>query len=221
MQHKKVVVSLILNSLIIVLEAVGFSFLFSGQGGNLGGSAPWCCFFTNLSNLFLLVASCLVAAADIIYLLTKHPLVQWVTNVKFAATISVVLTFLTVYCFLFPTSFLHGGNFDFIADPETFLWFHTVCPILAFVSFAFFEPFPRIKLSRAFYGVIPMLVYAIVIIPLVATNVIEAPYSFLRVNENAWYITLLWCVVMVGGTYLISFLVLWLREGLAKHANRH
>ena len=42
------------------------------------------------------------------------------------------------------------------------------------------------------------------------------PYPFLFVYEQPWYMSIIWSVVMLGGSYLLAYLLYFFKEALNK-----
>lgn len=159
-------------------------------------------FFTNDSNILLIITAALMAVYDILALTkTGYKIPSWVIIVKLVGTVGTTLTFLTVVFYLLPVM---GPG---MVNSYGMACLHIISPLFAVVSLVLFENDSPIPFVSSFYGMIPMVVYAIVIIPLVAASVIEPPYPFTDILHNPWYSSLLASVIMLGGTYLISFLL--------------
>ena len=108
-------------------------------------------YFTTLSNVLcalsaLCVLCCRIFAGDI---------PAWANLFKFIGTTSVFVTFVTVCLFLYPRSkdkglFLRTG-----------LHMHVVAPLLAVISFAFFERGIVLSFAQSLTGLIPTVLYGI------------------------------------------------------------
>ena len=106
-------------------------------------------FFTILSNIFAGAAALLIALA-----LPRPP--YWIWLIKYIATCSVTVTFLTVMLFLGPSmgykALLSGRDF----------YLHLCGPLLALLSFVFLERFYTLSFTLSLLGVIPVIVYGLV-----------------------------------------------------------
>ena len=91
---------------------------------------------------------------------------------KYAATVSVALTFFVVLLFLGPAygydSMYTGANF----------WFHLVVPVLAMVDFLIFDREDTFSIRDSFFTMIPMLAYSSFYIGNLLLN---------GVKRNDWY----------------------------------
>jgi hypothetical protein len=213
MKKSSYLVSLILNILIVLTD--GWAIL-EGAFGILDGypmGAGLFKFFTEDSNILLIVASLLMIGADVLSLVKKKPLGRFPVLFKFVATILVTTTFLVVACFLLPTSFAQQGWAMWSWPHMCFV--HVVCPLLAFISFAFFETEPVFK-KRYILALYPLgfvFVYGITMAILCSlpTTGVADPYGFLNVTAHEWWFIALAWLLILGGTYLAAFLLLLLR----------
>lgn len=152
-------------------------------------------YFTAQSNVLCAAAAAIVVACQL-----AGNLPVWAVYVKYAATVSVTITMLTVLLFLGPVN----GYKPFITGPDFFL--HLLCPVLALVSYLGFE-----KTSMPFWAVLigmaPMALYAV----LYCHKVIFAPedkrwndfYGFDR--GGRWRLSY---VLMLLAAFVVS-LILW------------
>jgi cytochrome bd-type quinol oxidase subunit 2 len=176
-EKRDYVISLVLNLLILGMEGFAISNTLIGYVGNAKEAADdFFTHFTNLSNILLALAALVMIVADLVAL-KKGKLAKGTVLLKYVATISVFVTFLVAWAFLLPTQ--KPFDMRFVIDPAGFLWFHTVCPILAVLSFLVFEREPKLKWAWSFLGMSSVYVYAAVILPLVLTKKIDAPTSSL------------------------------------------
>ena len=106
-------------------------------------------YFTTLSNLFC-AAACLCVAA---FRLTGA-VPRWVLILKYAGTVEVMVTFLTVMLFLGPSF----GYKNLLTGPD--LWLHAVCPLLALVSYLAWDRTEG-PLPLALLGALPVLLYGL------------------------------------------------------------
>ena len=131
-------------------------------------------YFTVLSNLLLGIAAFVYALCVLRILLGKAAGIPCtVYQLKYAATVSVGLTFLTVMLFLGPR-FGYGAMFQGVN-----LWFHLLIPLTAIASFWLLEPDGTLSLQDSMLAVLPMLLYAIgYIISFCANYFLSARFTF-------------------------------------------
>ena len=105
-------------------------------------------FFTLLSNLF-----CAFASLSVLLSLRHSELPYGIWLFKYIGTASVTVTFLTVMVFLGPTlgykSQLEGWAF----------YLHVVGPLLAIISFCFFERAYPLSFYSSLWGIAPVFLY--------------------------------------------------------------
>lgn len=133
-------------------------------------------------------------------------LVRAAAWLKYLAACMTTVTFLVVVCILVPMQgieMLYSGNF---------LYFHLICPLLQLFSFLFFDPV-HIEKKKAFPGVLPTLLYAAVTVLCNLLGVLEGPYPFLMVRSQPVWLSAVWCVVILGLSYLIAYLLLACKTG--------
>ena len=109
-------------------------------------------FFTVESNIFMGVASLL---SLIFILIGKYP--KWLSLVKYIATGTVTLTFLTVMFYLGPTL----GMLSMLKDANLFM--HLIVPVLAIAQLFLLEPkLEEMKFVKStLLSIIPMSIYGI------------------------------------------------------------
>lgn len=87
------------------------------------------------------------------------------------------------------------------------LYQHTLCPLLASLSFFVFEAENKLQKNEVVKALIPTLIYALVMIILNICEVIEGPYIFLMVYSQPWYMSVIWCIVILGIAGVLAFVV--------------
>ena len=151
-------------------------------------------FFTVLSNLLLGVASLIFALYLVRYLRSGQIVPKWAHLLKFAGTVAVTVTLMTVLLFLGPTmgypAMFAGVN----------LWLHLVFPVLGIVEFVFFDTQRGLTFAESLYGVVPVLVYGIFYYGNILINGLGT-----WPNTNDWY-----GFALFGEQYMLVVLVVML-----------
>jgi hypothetical protein len=184
-------ISLIFNLLIVLLEIIGFFIAFQNHGISMLQ------YYTQDSNLILLFSSIFYS----MYLIINKKIPIWLSSLKYMSTLSVLITFIVSVSIL---SWSMPGGLLIILFYESMLYHHTLCPILAVISFIFFEKYDiksKESLNRAMYFT---FLYAIIFIILNIFKVVEGPYPFLMVYKQPIYVSFLWAVIIIGGSYLLA-----------------
>ena len=86
---------------------------------------------------------------------------------------------------------------------NTFLVFHTICPILSFISYVFYEEGSKNK----YLGLIFTIIYSVILIVLNLLDLIVGPYPFLEVKKQSILMVSTWGLIILGGSYLIGVLI--------------
>ncbi|MCI2068015.1 MAG: hypothetical protein LKJ88_00340 [Bacilli bacterium] len=206
MQLKKtMLVSLILNSITAIFEIAALIIMFIGFGDEQHAASSFHMFqfFTNDSNILLLLAALFLIYFEVKSLITKTDSIpNWVYVFKLLASVGTTLTFLTVMFYLLPVVGVGMiGTFGMAS-------LHIVCPLAAMISFIFFENGEKIVFKSVFLGIVPAAIYALIIVPLVAAKLIESPYPFTDVINNPAYISVIAAFAIIIVTFLCS-LGLW------------
>lgn len=196
MKHKnsKLYCAFIINILIIIMELFAFLVCYKESG--------FACFkyYTQDSNLFLMFTSLLYVIS---LLICDKKIPHFVSLLKYAATTSVVITFLTVVTILAPVM---GGYKAMLLD-GTMLIHHLICPIFAFVTFVFFEKHNLNGLKDALISMIFTCLYGIIAVTLNILKIMDGPYPFLKVYNQTILMSIFWLILMMGSSYLITVLI--------------
>lgn len=189
MNLKKLKMSYYINIIIIVLELIGFFLAISDLGFNIFE------FYTQDSNLLVLLSSILY----VIYF-KKGNIPTFVKWLKFTSTVSISVTFLVV---AFILSWLMGDVINLFFF-RYMLFHHTLCPLLAVLTFVFFENYDIRSNRQVLRTIYFTLIYAFILIILNVLNLVNGPYPFLMVNDQSIYLSIFWFILIIGGTFLIA-----------------
>ncbi len=193
MQRK---VSIALSIIIIILEIIALIVCYNSFGINLA-------YYTIDSNIFLLIST-------ILYLLTINNVPKIVQLLKYSSTLSVFITFLVVVFVLYP---MYNFNFQFLFLDGPNLYMHVLCPVLALISFIFFDSNEiENSLKNNLRSLYFTIIYAIILISLNILNVVSGPYPFLKVNQQSPLMSVFWIVLILGGALILSKVLLFLKD---------
>ncbi len=167
-------------------------------------------FFTVLSNFFVAIVAVMVIVRNIKNLVhDSYDYPTWLITLKHVATTAVTITFLTVLLFLAP-SFAIAGKGYFTLLLGTHCYMHVLNPVLAILSYVFFESCHNINLKQSLYGLLPVAIYAVIYTTMVVF-VGEANggwpdfYNFTFGGHN-WVIPIS-ATVMLMANFIISLLL--------------
>lgn len=170
--RKRNVASLIINLLIVVLTIES---LIDGFRTDIIRDPDWfgfegihsLRFFTVLSNIFVAISSSMMIAFNIKNLVhdtNVYP--KWLVTLKHMATSAVAVTFVTVALLLSPTYAIIGkGYFTLFLGNHVYM--HLLTPILAIITFVFFECSHHIGLKNSLLAMVPVGLYAILYMTMV------------------------------------------------------
>jgi len=191
-------ISLAISLVIVVLEVVALIMVIRSMGWGMF------VYYTQDSNLLLLIASAIWAFCCFRRLRDGVAIPQWVRVLKFAATGTVFVTFVVVIAVLVP---MGAGSFSEMLFDGSMLFCHTLCPILAVVSFVLFEGEPRLEVESTAAALCPTVVYAIVAIIMNLIGAWYGPYPFLHIFEQPAWISLVWVILLGGGAWFLAWLL--------------
>ena len=194
------IVALILNLLVLIFEVSGLTVALTGKVGE-GHSLDFFRFFTNDSNVLLLIGTILLLVYQVHGLKDGKEIPKYVNVFYFVSLVGTTLTFLTVLFILIP---MMGVG---LISSYSMVCLHLICPILSVIDFLFFDDDFKLKLFDSFFGMIPMTIYGVIILILVGIKSIEPPYPFLDIYNQKVYISVLFIILMFAMTYLICFLL--------------
>ena len=187
------------NLLLIVLSLAGF-YLSLRHGPSV------LLYYTEESNLLGLLGG----LGMLVFLLVKKDISKVPTSIlllKFTGTICLLVTLCVTALVLVPQSVLTGGEmpwwYFFIGD--SMLFHHTLCPLVAFFTFLFFENDKRYnKKKTIWYPVLLTLLYGIVMLMLNYLKKIVGPYFFLMVYAQPWYLIAGIILAILILTYILA-----------------
>lgn len=198
---KRLKIALISCVFLAIMEPVAwFMMLFSRSDVALAamglGSLKY---FTVLSNLLLGLASLVYAICIIRFLRGGARIPSWAHKLKYAATVAVTVTLMTVLLFLGPTL---GYPLMFVGAN---LWFHLILPVLAIVEFIFLDTANELSFKSTLLGVVPTLLYGIVYCGNILMNGVGS-----GATTNDWYGFTMWGVEFIPVVLLVMLLATWL-----------
>lgn len=177
-------------------------------------------YFTNLSNILILIALIASLIFDVIILKTdgaKNPKNNLFFITKFIFTLCISITWLIYMCILAPTSDA-GFIRSYMGNHYGSLCLHMITPVLALVDFILFDYNYKSTGIHSVYAVIPPLFYVGFIVILASTGMrwkhgMSAPYNFLNFGaEVGWFgfdlSTMSSSSLGIGVAYMIIVLVL-------------
>ncbi|MCR5760599.1 MAG: hypothetical protein K6F82_01145 [Sphaerochaetaceae bacterium] len=203
---RKALVSVVLNCAIILFEIIATPIVYRENG------LAMFVYYTVLSNYFLCISSVLTVIYSIPILKGKAESVpQFVSRLKYMATCVVTVTLLVVIFILTPTTLGEPdckntlvANFVFLMTYGSMLYMHTLCPVLAIISYTVFEKPEIYNKKLPLQGLMFTAVYAVILIPLNAAGIVRGPYPFLMVRDQSILASFIWIVLIFSFAYAIA-----------------
>ena len=135
-------------------------------------------YYTEDSNLLLMISSIIL----LIYISKNKELPSWFKSFRYIAIVSTTLTLIIVLTVLT----------------------HTLCPVLAILSFVFVERYDNL---HAIHGLYFTTIYGIIMIILNALKIVEGPYPFLLVHNQPIIHSIIWTALIFAITYAIALIL--------------
>ena len=187
--HKNI--NIIINLLIVILEIIGFVLVFK----ELGITSLE--YYTEDSNLLLLLSSIII----LIQISKNNEIPSWFKSFRYIAIVSTTLTLIIVLTVLSWTTDL---GLYYLLFHESMLYHHTLCPVLAILSFVFVERYDNL---HTIHGLYFTAVYGIIMIILNALKIVEGPYPFLLVHNQPIIHSIIWTALIFAITYAIALIL--------------
>ena len=198
-ERNKMLGFLCVNLLVLVFELIGLYRVYA----EIGNASL--IYYTQLSNIFLLVAVCINIAESARSLTSGKggnlPMYAW--RVFHAAVSATTVTFLVVVLVL---SWMYG-NLWYVLTAGSMLYTHTLCPLIALGAFLIFAP-KMFSVKDVLRASSFTLIYGLIAIVLNAMRVMRGPYPFLLVYEQSIWVTVFWIAAILGGACVLSRLIL-------------
>ena len=204
MKNKSYLIGFILNLLCALLASVGLIIqLVETPTGAIFQ------YYTILSNTFCVIISTLISIFYGINTFIKPVKIPKVIQVmRYVDVTMLLVTFLTVVFFL--SWSIEEYTFLELLSKGSMLYHHTLVPLIAIVSFIFYEKNDLKKLIYTFIPSFVSIVYAVPFMILDGFHVMRAPYPFLGVGGHPWwYCTLISLGVILfiyGGAFILRLL---------------
>ena len=190
MKRRKSII--IINIVFLILEIIGAVLSFKENGWGLFR------YYTDDSNYFAFVNTVIL----LIFLIRNKELPKWLIKMRYVAALLMALTFVVTAAVLAP---MKGAEYFSLFVDGAKLYQHTFCPILFFISYFGLERQVPEEKKCIMCGMIPTIVYGIVLVILNLLRVVDGPYSFLRVYNQPIYMSAFWLVTIYGAAYLMAY----------------
>ena len=215
----RIKISLILNTIIVVLVTIGTIFMFTGfkfmTDATLleASKVEMFKFYTVDSNILIGIISLILVIYEIKLLNKKiDKIPNKIYLFKFIGTAGITLTFIVTAIFLAP----QYGLYSMYNNNN--LFFHLIVPLLSIISYIVFEKHNN-KYKYAYLGILPMFIYSIFYTSNILIHLDNDGltfkydfYGFLNGNLNNIYIVI---PIIYLVTYIISILLITLNKKIS------
>lgn len=177
------------NLMLVALEIMGIKRAFKYSCRTLR-------FYTTDSNIFLCITSTVMMITALVCIIKKCDIPKAILILKYFSVCCITMTFIVVIAVLLPGK-VSDGYGPHIMYKGAQIYHHTVCPILAIVTFIFIEK--KEKFSKVFirFAYIPTVIYGIVIVILNLKGIVYGPYPFLRITTQSRLETVKWFCILI------------------------
>lgn len=190
------------NILLIVLAGLGLFFSIVDKNAFL--------YYSDNAGMFALSSSIIY----VIVVLTKKEPNFLSLALRYVSTTCLVLTLVGTFYVATTT----GENYLDSFIKGSHLFNNLLCPIVSFVSFTMFEGDRRLNKKKTIrYALIPTVIYGIIMLVCNVSNTFTGPYSFMMINDNPVYVTVIVFIVTIILNYVIGRFLLLSNQ---KHAPR-
>lgn len=190
------------NILLIVLAGLGLYFSIVDKNAFL--------YYSDNAGMFALGSSIIYV---IIVLAKKEPNFLCLA-LRYVSTACLVLTLVGTFYVATTT----GENYLDSFIKGSHLFNNLLCPIVSVISFTLFEGDRRLnKKKTIWYALIPTVIYGIIMLVCNVSNTFTGPYSFMMINDNPVYVTVIVFIVTIILNYVIGRFLLLSNQ---KHAPR-
>lgn len=199
----KMIVSIILNIIIVITEIIGTTISAKING------ITFLKYYTVNSNILAFFSSTLMVVFTLRLIKKKKEIPLIVRMLKYITAICLTVTFVVVVAVLAP---MHEFDYKgYLLEDDQF-FHHLLCPVLAFVSYVFFENNSEFTIKNSLVATLPTLLYAIIAIILNATRLLYGPYPFLHIYEQPVYMSVIWFFVIILSAFLFALLINFLNK---------
>lgn len=225
MENKKLRMALFVHVIIVILEMMVINYMVAVNGMELFK------YYTDDSNLLCLITSAIFVLFMLpavskgrtsgfvsTYMMQHYKgsvkIPEWLTMLRFVTTCCLTLTCIVVLTVLGPKD---GYAYQLLSGMHPFD--HLGVPAASMLSFLFLENERPLPKAAPYVSAGLTIIYAIVIIVLNSIGVVDGPYFFLRIREQSLLMTFIWSVLILGGDFLLSWLIMKVYNGLV-HARK-
>lgn len=179
-------------------------------------------YYTVCSNLFALLtgAICLYFNAKCLLGLRLF-IPSWAKVLKYLSTCTLMVTMFIVIFVLVPMYGADAATLKYFLFTGEMLYHHTLCPLLALVSFVWIDEGSYIgECKLPLLATAPTLLYGVIVTVLNIAGAVCGPYPFLQVTTQSFWESAVWYGAILALAYGLAFLVWKLRNRFGYASDR-
>ncbi len=161
-------------------------------------------FYTQSSNVLAMFVCIICAACEVVCLIRGCALPRWEQLIRYVSTCCLMVTMIVAACILVPMD--RSQSFRGFMLEGALLYLHTLCPLVMFAGCLLHGGAP-LTAKHAMIAVVPTVVYGIITLVMNAKRIYSDPYFFFRIYRQPWYETVMWFVIIIGGNFVVSWLL--------------
>lgn len=161
-------------------------------------------FYTQSSNVLAMFVCIICAACEVVCLIRGCPLPRWEQLIRYVSTCCLMVTMIVAACILVPMD--RSQSFRGFMLEGGLLYLHTLCPLVMLAGCLLHGGAP-LTAKHAMIAVVPTVVYGIITLVMNAKRIYSGPYFFFRIYRQPWYETVMWFVIIIGGNFVVSWLL--------------
>lgn len=161
-------------------------------------------YYTNSSNVLAMLVCAVCAVCELACLMKGCALPGWTQVLRYVASCCLMVTLIVAACILVPMT--PGESLYGFMIRGSYLYIHTLCPLIMLAA-CLLHGGTALTAKHALIAVAPTVVYGIITLIMNARRVYLGPYFFCRIDLQPWYMTCVWFTVIIGGNFIVSWLI--------------
>lgn len=166
-------------------------------------------YYTQDSNILALIATLVSVPLTLRALFSGNSRPAWLKSLRLVAVSGLMLTFLVSAFVLTPINSgaslkRYSMEFQSMMLKPPILYLHTLCPLLMCFTFLFLESSLVLPCFHSLFILPPTILYGAVTLYKNYTFAYIGPYPFFHVYRQPTHMTILWCALILLGSWLIS-----------------
>ncbi len=199
-------ISIVINIIIVIFEF--FAIFQSFKHGRILVE-----YYTIDSNIL----ACLSSIIYLLYVLRDEEVSEFAKILKYISTVCLAVTLIVVLVVLAP---MMNFNFKMLLLDGNMLFHHLLCPILAIVTFLFYDDIKKYDKKDVEYPLCITLLYAFILILLNLSFKVDGPYPFLRIYKQTISTAIGWVSLIFIMNYFIAKYLLQFKNQLMVHLKK-